>query len=44
MVVQIQKDTNDLTKLKLEVEAEPVNQIGFVIPSEEEDDELDDNL
>ena len=43
MVLTIQKDTNQLEKLKNELGEEPVNQIGFIIPNEkEEDDEEDD--
>lgn len=43
MVLTIQKDTNQLEKLKNELGGEPVNQIGFIIPNEvEEDDEEDD--
>lgn len=42
MVLTIQKDTNQLEKIKNELGEEPVNQIGFIIPNEEEDDEEDD--
>ena len=43
MVLTIQKDTNQLEKLKNELGEEPVNQIGLIIPNEvEEDDEEDD--
>ena len=42
MVLTIQKDTNQLEKLKNELGEEPVNQIGFIIPNKEEDDEEDD--
>lgn len=42
-VLQVQKDTNELTKLKQELtnEDNSLEQIGFVIPNEEEDDEND---
>lgn len=42
MILTIQKDTNQLEKLKNELGEEPVNQIGFIIPNEKEDDEEDD--
>lgn len=42
MVLSIQADTNALEKLKNELGEEPVNQIGFIIPSEEEDDDSEE--
>ena len=44
MVLTIQKDTNQLEKLKNELGEEPVNQIGFIIPSETEEDDEDDEI